>query len=315
MPKVLTIGVPAHNEAGSIGVTISNLLSQEMPAGYEREIIVCDNASTDGTAGVVKKIAAKNPAVKLIQAPKRGRAHSLNAIKGEARGEIIVFCDADVRVRGIPSSKSAAPQQAVKERKRAVAKLVEFLQAHPKRDAVGAEKRPLQQELHRVGKKLRQTPLNLMLVVSKKQEPRPFVYGPFFAIKKSKVPNFPDIANLDRWLSAYLGKKRIAMHRFVEVYYRQPKKFRDLVMGDIRAQQSYRNLRKRPEFRGLNVKPFARKYTWSGPRARKLTGKEKAIGVTALKGMELFTRTIAAVRGTSTSAFRKLLSTKRRHRR
>jgi cellulose synthase/poly-beta-1,6-N-acetylglucosamine synthase-like glycosyltransferase len=89
----VTVLIPAYNEAQHIAATIQNKLDQDYPR--ERfEIIVVSDASTDGTDDIVRKFSSRN--VRLIRRELReGKAAALNEGVGSARGEILVFSDAN----------------------------------------------------------------------------------------------------------------------------------------------------------------------------------------------------------------------------
>jgi cellulose synthase/poly-beta-1,6-N-acetylglucosamine synthase-like glycosyltransferase len=92
MPEV-TILIPAYNEAGCIAATIQNKLDQDYPA-TRVQIIVVSDASTDGTDGIVQSYAPRG--VKLLrQVTRVGKAAALNEAVRHARGEILVFSDAN----------------------------------------------------------------------------------------------------------------------------------------------------------------------------------------------------------------------------
>src|SRR5204862_551533 len=59
-----TIVVPAFNESNSFPTLMDALLEKQLP-GIEREIIVVESNSTDGTREIAKRYAA-HPDVKLI---------------------------------------------------------------------------------------------------------------------------------------------------------------------------------------------------------------------------------------------------------
>lgn len=90
-PKISVI-VPAYNEKDFILECLNSLLNQDLDSSLY-EIIVIDNASTDGTAEIAKK-----KRVKIVREKRKGVIYAL--IKGidTSRGEIIVFTDADCRV-------------------------------------------------------------------------------------------------------------------------------------------------------------------------------------------------------------------------
>ena len=64
---------------------------------YSIELIVVDNASSDETATVVNGFDSPWLNVKYIYEPRKGKAVCLNRALSEARGEIILLTDDDVR--------------------------------------------------------------------------------------------------------------------------------------------------------------------------------------------------------------------------
>ena len=66
--RKVTLLIPCHNEAESIGRVISSVpRSRLREAGYSIEVLVIDNASTDATAEVAKAHGAR-----VIHEPKKG---------------------------------------------------------------------------------------------------------------------------------------------------------------------------------------------------------------------------------------------------
>jgi cellulose synthase/poly-beta-1,6-N-acetylglucosamine synthase-like glycosyltransferase/peptidoglycan/xylan/chitin deacetylase (PgdA/CDA1 family)/spore germination protein YaaH len=89
---LVTVLVPAFNEGKVIDRTVRSILA----TGYQNvEVLVIDDGSTDDTAEVVKRCAATEPRVRLLQKPNGGKAHAANAGLAEAKGEIVVAVDAD----------------------------------------------------------------------------------------------------------------------------------------------------------------------------------------------------------------------------
>jgi len=92
----VTVLIAAFNEAASIEVTVRNKLEQDYPPGT-LDVIVVSDASSDGTDDIVRGLAEEFPGrVALIrQEPRQGKTAGLNRAVGEARGEILVFSDAN----------------------------------------------------------------------------------------------------------------------------------------------------------------------------------------------------------------------------
>ncbi|MGQ0834941.1 MAG: glycosyltransferase family 2 protein [Gammaproteobacteria bacterium] len=93
----VTLVISAYNEAGVIARKLSNSLALEYPRG-QLEIMVVSDASTDGTDDFVVQAASRH--VRLLRMPERGgKTVGINAALREARGEIIVFSDANAMYR------------------------------------------------------------------------------------------------------------------------------------------------------------------------------------------------------------------------
>ncbi len=93
LPTVSVV-VPAFNGEASIAACVRSLLAMEYPAGLF-EIVVVDNASTDGTARILSSFAEQ---VKLLHEKKRGPAAARNQGVRHASGEVIAFTDSDCTV-------------------------------------------------------------------------------------------------------------------------------------------------------------------------------------------------------------------------
>jgi dolichyl-phosphate beta-glucosyltransferase len=90
----LTVVVPTYNEAAGIAPTLRSLHATLDGLGLQREILVVDNASTDGTADLVEGLG--DPAVRVLRNPRNlGKGASLRRGMLEARGVLRLHCDAD----------------------------------------------------------------------------------------------------------------------------------------------------------------------------------------------------------------------------
>jgi cellulose synthase/poly-beta-1,6-N-acetylglucosamine synthase-like glycosyltransferase len=90
---MVTIVIAAFNEEEAIGATIENKLALDYPR-EKLEILVISDGSTDRTDAIVGSFAERN--VRLLrQEPRAGKTSALNMAVPQARGEIIVFSDAN----------------------------------------------------------------------------------------------------------------------------------------------------------------------------------------------------------------------------
>jgi glycosyltransferase involved in cell wall biosynthesis len=93
----LIIQIPAHNEAGTLPATLADLPAS-LPGVDSIEILVMDNASTDGTADVARRHGAAH----VIHVPQKGLAYAFTAgLEACLRrgADIIVNTDADNQYR------------------------------------------------------------------------------------------------------------------------------------------------------------------------------------------------------------------------
>jgi dolichol-phosphate mannosyltransferase len=63
----LSVVIPAHNEAEVIGGTVTSVAEVLGREEIDYEILVIDDASTDGTAAVVERLAESNPRIRCLR--------------------------------------------------------------------------------------------------------------------------------------------------------------------------------------------------------------------------------------------------------
>jgi glycosyltransferase involved in cell wall biosynthesis len=93
LPSVALI-VAAHDEEDVIERRVENLLVLDYPAD-KLEIVVASDASEDRTDELVEAIAAREPRVRLIKAPRGGKVAAQNLAVRETDGEVLAFSDAN----------------------------------------------------------------------------------------------------------------------------------------------------------------------------------------------------------------------------
>jgi hypothetical protein len=105
--------IPARNEERSIVAAVEAALAS---AGVELEVVVLDDHSEDRTAELVRAAAARDPRVRLIEAPPLpegwcGKQHACHVLAGAARHPLLAFQDADVRLAPDGLARLAAFQR------------------------------------------------------------------------------------------------------------------------------------------------------------------------------------------------------------
>ncbi len=91
--KKLTVIIPTYNEAKTVAKVIDRVLTQSLP-GWEKEVIVSDDGSTDNTAGEVKPFLSR--IIYLKHPHNRGKGSAVTAGLRQATGEVVIIQDADL---------------------------------------------------------------------------------------------------------------------------------------------------------------------------------------------------------------------------
>jgi len=96
---LLSLIVPAYNEGQRLGLSLAAMSAFFRAAGFRYEILVVDDGSTDDTAAVIAAAAAADPALRAAgYAINRGKGHAVRAGMLAARGEYLMFTDADLSI-------------------------------------------------------------------------------------------------------------------------------------------------------------------------------------------------------------------------
>lgn len=93
-PVRVSFVVPAYNEERCLTPTLAAIKREIIRTGCTAEIIVVDNASTDGTSALAKSIDG----VKVVYEPQKGLFHARQAGFLAARGILVANVDADTLV-------------------------------------------------------------------------------------------------------------------------------------------------------------------------------------------------------------------------
>jgi cellulose synthase/poly-beta-1,6-N-acetylglucosamine synthase-like glycosyltransferase len=94
----LSVVIPALNEVDTLEAALGTLLAETYP---DLEIVLVDDRSTDGTGALVDRLAARDPRitpVHITALPEGwlGKVHALHVGTQHARGDWLLYTDADV---------------------------------------------------------------------------------------------------------------------------------------------------------------------------------------------------------------------------
>lgn len=94
----LSILVPAYMEEDSIGKILERIDRLDLSAlQLEKEIVVCDDGSSDGTSQVVEAFEPRDATLRLVRhAENRGKGAAIRTALSHATGELALVQDADL---------------------------------------------------------------------------------------------------------------------------------------------------------------------------------------------------------------------------
>ena len=91
----ISVIIPTYNAAKTLEACVRSVGEQGMP---ETEILLIDDGSTDGTTALAKQLGESMPGLRLIRQEHGGVSEARNRGLREAKGEYILFLDADDRL-------------------------------------------------------------------------------------------------------------------------------------------------------------------------------------------------------------------------
>lgn len=93
-PALVSVVIPVRNGERWLGAQLEALADQRY--GGPWEVVVVDNGSTDCGMEVARAWAGRLPSLRIVDASaRRGINHARNRGAREARGDLLLFCDAD----------------------------------------------------------------------------------------------------------------------------------------------------------------------------------------------------------------------------
>jgi glycosyltransferase involved in cell wall biosynthesis len=94
---LLSILIPVYNERTVVERSLAQVLAAPLLENMERELVIVDDCSTDGTSAILDRIAAAEPSVRLIRKPvNEGKGAAVRTAIEQARGDFCIVQDADL---------------------------------------------------------------------------------------------------------------------------------------------------------------------------------------------------------------------------
>src|SRR5688572_11997026 len=89
----LSIVIPVFNEER----TLATLVGRVLAVPYDKELVIVDDASTDGSPRIMEELAARHPELRVVRhAQNRGKGAALATGLRQVQGDIVLIQDADL---------------------------------------------------------------------------------------------------------------------------------------------------------------------------------------------------------------------------
>jgi glycosyltransferase involved in cell wall biosynthesis len=99
MTPALSVVIPIYNEAPHLAATIQDLLAEVERSGFDAELVVVDDGSTDGSAGAVASAVGGRLPLEIVEQSNLGRFQAVRAGLERARGRHVLVLGSRVRLR------------------------------------------------------------------------------------------------------------------------------------------------------------------------------------------------------------------------
>lgn len=94
---LLSILIPVYNERTVVERSLAQVIAAPLPADVERELVIVDDCSKDGTSEILERFAKANPCVRLFRHEvNQGKGAAVRTAIQKAEGDFCLVQDADL---------------------------------------------------------------------------------------------------------------------------------------------------------------------------------------------------------------------------
>lgn len=93
---VLDVVIPVYNEEGQLVGSVERVLAHLRAMPWSFRITIADNASTDQTAMIARRLSHAHPEVRVVHLAEKGRGRALKRVWSGSESDVLVYMDVDL---------------------------------------------------------------------------------------------------------------------------------------------------------------------------------------------------------------------------
>ena len=93
---LLDVVIPVHDEEAALADTVHRVTRYLERLPWSWQVTIADNASTDATPIIARRLARELPGVRVVTMAEKGRGRALKRVWSESTAEVLVYMDVDL---------------------------------------------------------------------------------------------------------------------------------------------------------------------------------------------------------------------------
>ncbi len=93
---VLDVVIPVHNEEAQLAASVERVLAHLRTLPWSYRVTIADNASTDQTSLIARRLSHLHPEVSAVHLTEKGRGRALKQVWSASESDVLVYMDVDL---------------------------------------------------------------------------------------------------------------------------------------------------------------------------------------------------------------------------
>jgi glycosyltransferase involved in cell wall biosynthesis len=93
---VLDVVIPVYNEEAQLAASVERVLEHLATMPWSHRVTIADNASTDQTGMIARRLSHQHPQVRVVHLAEKGRGRALKRVWSESASDVLVYMDVDL---------------------------------------------------------------------------------------------------------------------------------------------------------------------------------------------------------------------------